>query len=175
MNLAQQTAVLGRTPGVLCALLGGHDEDLLHANYGPQTWSPFEIVGHLIQGEIEDWVPRARIILEHGVSRAFSSFDHRSAGDDSMGTTVAARLDTFERMRGENLRALRGFELDGARLALRGTHPELGEVTMANLIAMWATHDLHHIAQICKALAFGNREEVGPWRDYVGILPKGTP
>lgn len=175
MTLQHHVSTLESTVGVLRPLLSGHDERLLHANYGPQTWSPFDIVGHLIQGEIEDWVPRARIILEHGVSRAFDSFDHRSAGDDSMGTTVAARLDMFERMRGENLRALRGLELDEARLALRGTHPALGEVTMANLIAMWATHDLHHIAQVCKALAFGNREEVGPWRDYVGILPKETP
>lgn len=171
----RHVAVLERTPAVLRALLDGHSDGVLHANYGPGTWSPFEVLGHLIQGEIEDWVVRARIILEHGTARAFDAFDHRASGNDSMGTTIAARLDAFERLRSENLATLRAMGIDDAGLALRGLHPALGEVTLGNLIATWATHDLHHVAQICKAMAHQNRKDVGAWRAYLGILATGTP
>lgn len=163
---------LESTPGTLAALLDGVDDALLRADYGAGTWSPFDILGHLIQGEIEDWIPRARIVIEHGESRAFDPFDHRAAGDATIGIDGPSRLATFRRLREENLRALGAMRIDAPALTLRGMHPALGTVTLSELIATWATHDLHHIAQICKALAFQNRGDVGPWRAYLGIIAK---
>jgi len=174
-GLQRQIEVLERTPSVLRALLSGLDGTWSHRRYGEGTFCPMDVLGHLIQGEIEDWIPRARLILEHGTARPFEAFDHRASGDASMGATVSERLAAFERLREANLDALRALDLDDGDLSLRGTHPDLGEVTLGQLVATWATHDLHHIAQICKAMSYQNRERVGPWRAYLGIIPQDPP
>ncbi|MFG0276192.1 MAG: DinB family protein [Phycisphaerales bacterium] len=164
--------VLSATPQTLRALLGDLPDDLACANYGPDTFSPFDVLGHLIVGEREDWIPRARIILEHGESRPFTPFDHTARLRAEDGWTTASLLDAFARLRGENLAALDAMALTDADLAKTGTHPAFGRVTLGQLLTTWATHDLHHIAQVCKALAFQHRDGVGPWRAYLGILPR---
>ena len=174
-ELRHQIAILERTPSVLSAMLDGLDEAWLTTPYAPGAFSPYHVVGHLIIGEREDWIPRARIILEHGTSRPFEPFGHRSTIEPGEGPDIEGLLDELATLRAQNLEALRSFRLDAAGLALEGTHPDqaIGRVSMRQLIAGWATHDLHHIAQVCKGLAFHNRDAVGAWRASMGIIPPG--
>lgn len=162
--------VLTRTPGVLRALLGGVSEPWIRNNYGPETFNPFDVVGHLIHGEREDWIPRARIILEHGESRAFDVFDRYAMYEASKGKTLAELLDTFASLRAANVEALESLDITPEKLALRGTHPELGSVTLENHLATWVVHDLNHIHQIAKCMAFQYRDLMGPWVKYVGVF-----
>lgn len=162
--------LLSRTPAVLRALLAGLPEPWGTNNYGERTFSPFDVVGHLVHGEKADWVPRARIILDHGESRTFEPFDRYAMYEESRGKSLHDLLDEFERLRRANLEALRELHVTEKKLALRGRHPALGLVTLEQLLATWAAHDLNHIAQIAKALAFQYIEAVGPWRDYLSIL-----
>ncbi|HZW09986.1 MAG TPA: DinB family protein [Phycisphaerales bacterium] len=163
-------SILERTPPVLGALLTGLDPALTLGNYGPGTWSAYQAVGHLIVGEREDWIPRARIILGHGTARPFAPFPHDAAIHPESGRTLDDLLDEFAAVRSDNLVALRGLGITPAELDLRGRHPALGEVTLAQLLATWAAHDLHHIRQICRAIAWQSRELVGPWRAYINTL-----
>lgn len=163
-------AILERTPAVLRHWLGGQSERWTRRNYGAGTWSPFDIVGHLIHGERTDWIPRARIILEHGPERRFEPFDRFAQLEENRGRSMDELLATFGDQRVANLEILDGLALTESQLDLGGTHPELGRVTLGELIATWATHDLAHIAQIARAQAHQNRDDVGPWRDYMGIL-----
>lgn len=167
----QGIEVLGRTPAVLRALLGGLSDVWVLSNYGEKTFSPFDVVGHLIHGERTDWIPRARIILAHGEARAFDPFDRYAMYKDSQGKSLAELLDTFETLRRQNIGELQAMQLTPEKLALRGTHPELGAVTMEQLLAMWVVHDLNHIHQIAKSMAFQYRDNVGPWRRFVSIFP----
>ena len=167
----QGIEVLGRTPAVLRALLGGLSDVWVLSNYGDKTFSPFDVVGHLIHGERTDWIPRARIILAHGEARAFEPFDRYAMYKDSQGKSLAELLDTFETLRRQNIGELQAMQLTPEKLALRGTHPELGAVTMEQLLAMWVVHDLNHIHQIAKSMAFQYRDNVGPWRRFVSIFP----
>lgn len=164
--------ILERTPGVLRAMLGGVGEPWVMSNYGADTFSPFDVVGHLIHGERTDWMPRTRIILEHGESRPFDPFDRYAMYETSKGKTIGELLDTFESLRRDNVDALRGLALTPEDLARCGTHPELGTVTLENLLATWTLHDLNHIHQIAKAMAYQLRDGVGPWIEYITILPK---
>jgi hypothetical protein len=163
-------AVLERTPRVLRELLAGLDPELTRGSYGQGTWSAYHVVGHLIVGEGKDWIARARIILEHGAARPFDPFPHDACIEPEAGRSLDALLAEFATLRAANLATLRSFNLGPRHLALRGTHPSLGEVSLAQLLATWAAHDLHHIRQICKALAWQSRELVGPWRAYLNTL-----
>ena len=167
----QGIEVLGRTAAVLRALLGGLSDVWVLSNYGDKTFSPFDVVGHLIHGERTDWIPRARIILAHGEARAFEPFDRYAMYKDSKGKSLAELLDTFETLRSQNIGELQAMHLTPEKLALRGTHPELGAITMEQLLAMWVVHDLNHIHQIAKSMAFQYRENVGPWRRFVSLFP----
>lgn len=170
-SLARITEVLERTPRVLDALLRGQTEEWTHGNYGAGTWNAYEVVGHLIIGERDDWIPRARMILEHGESRVFEPFPHDAAIRPSSGRSLDELLDEFARMRGESLAALRGFGLVEADFARRGRHPAFGPVTLGQLLSTWAVHDLHHVRQIGRAMAYQARGLVGPWRAYLNTLP----
>lgn len=170
LDLAME--VLESTPSVLRAMLAGLSDQWTRAAYGPGTFSPFDVLGHLIDGEREDWIPRARLILEHGTTRPFQPFDHTSSGKPGDGATVEQRLRTFEALRAGSLDALRAMGLGEQQLRLRGMHPTLGEVTLRNLLATWAVHDIHHRAQVCKAMAWQYKEAVGPWRAFINTLPK---
>lgn len=171
-QIDQAAEVLERTPSTLRAMLSGVSEPWVRNNYGEKTFSPFDVVGHLIHGERTDWIPRARIILEHGEARPFEPFDRYAMYEDSRGRTMAELLSTFESLRRQNLGALRAMGLGPKQLGARGTHPELGAVTLRDLLAAWVCHDLNHIAQISKAMAHQYRDQVGSWRAYMSILPR---
>jgi hypothetical protein len=170
---AQRT--LARTPLVLRTLLEGLPDELVRANYGPGTWSPHEVVGHLIHGEKTDWVPRARHILQFGEAVPFEPFDRNGHAAMCREKTPAELLALFESVRAASLAELRSMSLTPADLARRGRHPELGPATLSQLLATWAVHDLNHIAQVCKGLAFQRRKEVGPWEAYLSILAPPAP
>jgi hypothetical protein len=172
MDLEGTLTLLARTPAALTALLIGLPEGLLSADEGPETFSPRDVVGHLIFGEETDWVPRIRIILEHGESRPFTPFDRTGFKAATIGRPIRERLERFARLRRANLEVVQGLDLGPVQLAQRGTHPALGPVTLGQLIASWAVHDLGHLAQISRVLARPYRDDVGPWREYLTILGK---
>jgi len=168
INEARQ--VFAATPGTLRAMLGDHADAWVRNNYGEKTFSPFDVVGHLIHGERTDWIPRARMILEHGENKTFEPFDRYAMYEASKGKSIGELLTTFEQLRGESIRALDDMNLTPEKLALRGRHPELGRVTLGQLLATWVAHDLNHISQVCKAMAYQYREAVGPWSAYLSVL-----
>jgi hypothetical protein len=163
-------ALLERTPVALNALLRDLPEIWTLRNEGENTWSAFDIVGHLIHGERTDWMPRAKWILEFGESKAFEPFDRRAQERESQGKKLPKLLDEFARARAENLDELRGMRLKPEDLALRGMHPALGVVTLSQLLATWAAHDLTHLHQLSRVLAHQYHEAVGPWSAYLGVL-----
>jgi hypothetical protein len=165
-------AVLERTPAALRGMLAGLPESWLLADEGPGTFSPRDIVGHLIHGEETDWIPRMRIILEHGESVPFTPFDRFAFRTASVGYATDALLDRFASLRAESLGALRAFALDEAALARTGTHPGLGRVTLRQLFAAWVVHDLGHVKQVARVMARQYAAAVGPWREYLTILDR---
>jgi hypothetical protein len=166
----EAAAILARTPATLDALLRGLPDGWIAAHEGGDTWSPFDVIGHLIHGERTDWVPRAKIILEHGEARAFDKFDRFAQFAVSEGRTLASLLDEFAAVRQSNLRELASLRLTDADLDRRGLHPELGVVTLRQLLATWMAHDLDHVAQIARVMARQYSDEVGPWRAYLRII-----
>jgi DinB superfamily len=169
-DLPETLDILGRTPTVVGALLRGTSGSWHALNEGPDTWSAFDVVGHFIHGEETDWVPRARIILEHGDSRPFEPFDRFAQLNRSDGWSLDDLLDKFAELRHGNLETVRSWHLTEAQLALPGRHPELGPVSLQQLLATWAVHDLNHIAQIARVMAKRYTEDVGPWRVYLSVL-----
>jgi hypothetical protein len=169
-SLDEAIAVLTRTPATLDALLRGMPDIWVRRNEGTDTWSPFDIVGHLVVGERTDWMPRARIILEKGEARPFDPFDRFAQAKESQGKSLEQLLDEFALLRRENLAALRGMKLHPADLPRRGTHPALGGVTLSELLATWAVHDLTHVHQLSRVMAHQYRDAVGPWSAYLGVL-----
>lgn len=168
--MEEGVAILARTPAVIDAMLRGLPEGWIAAHEGGETWSPFDIVGHLIHGERTDWLSRARIVLEHGDSRAFDKFDRFAQFAASEGRTLDSLLDEFAGLRRESLAALSALNLSDADLDRRGRHPELGGVTLRQLLATWVAHDLDHICQIARVLARQYTDEVGPWRAYMRVI-----
>ena len=172
-DLGKTIEVLERTPRVLHAWLGGLSDGWCRSNYGEATFSPFDVVGHLIHGEEADWVVRVRVILEQGESQPFAPFDRYAMFEASRGKSMADLLHTFATLRAKNLADLRARNLTPDQLDRRGTHPVFGGVTLRQLLATWAVHDLNHLSQVAKAMAFQYRHEVGPWKEYLSILPPG--
>ena len=170
LDLNEATAVLARTPATLDAMLRGLPDGWIQAHEGGETWSPFDVIGHLIHGEQTDWVPRAKIILEHGESRPFDKFNRFAQFAESEGRTLASLLDDFASLRQANLRELSALGITDADLDRRGRHPELGVVTLRQLLATWVAHDLDHVVQISRVLARQYSDEVGPWRAFLRII-----
>ena len=168
-------AMLGRTPEVLRALLLDLPPAWTHANEGPETFSPFDVVGHLIHGERTDWIPRAEIILQHGEERAFEPFDRFAQQEASRGKTLDELLDTFAALRAANLTRLQALRLGPEALRRRGRHPELGPVTLSQLLATWVVHDWNHVGQVARVLGRQYSDAVGPWRVYLPMLGRGLP
>lgn len=169
-RLDEARAVLARTPAVLRALLEGLPEPWLAATEGDGRWSAFEVIGHLVDGEETDWIPRARMILEHGTGRAFEPFDRFAHQRRAAGETLAGRLDRFEALRRANLAALDALVTGPADLARRGRHPEFGEVTLGQLLATWVAHDLDHLVQVGRTMARRYTAAAGPWTAYLRVL-----
>jgi uncharacterized damage-inducible protein DinB len=161
-------AVLERTPAVLRTLLLDLPDSWTAHNYGPNTWSAHQVVGHLIVAERDDWMPRLRRILEHGESKPFDPFPHDATSD----AALPAMLQEFARLRTGSLRDLQQLNLTTMDLARTGTHPALGRVTAGQLLSTWAVHDLHHLRQICLSMAWQARTDVGPWRAYLNTLTR---
>ena len=169
-TLAETLDILERTPVVLDRLLRGSSPSWHTVNEGPETWSAFDVVGHLIHGEETDWVPRARIILEDGERRAFEPFDRFAQLDRFNDWVLDDLLDRFAELRQTSLQTVRSWDLTDQQLALRGRHPELGPVTLRQLLATWAVHDLNHMGQIVRVMAKQYADEVGAWHAYLSIL-----
>ncbi|MFZ5818049.1 MAG: DinB family protein [Bacillota bacterium] len=168
-RLDEALAILERTPATLSALLTGLPERWVRATEGAGTWSPYDVVGHLIHGERVNWLPRVRQILQ-GEGRPFEPFDRTAFFAQSQGKSPAELLTTFADLRRENLATLRGMNLTPRDLERRGLHPELGEVRLDQLLATWAVHDLDHVAQIVRTMAKVYKAAVGPWGAYLSIL-----
>jgi hypothetical protein len=169
-SMEEAIALLTRTPATLNALLRGLPDLWTHRNEGKDTWSAFDIIGHLIVADRTDWMPRVRTILEHGESRPFEPFDRFAQAKESEGKSLEQLLDGFSRLRSESLAALQALNLQSADLARRGKHPALGSVTLRELLATWAVHDLTHLHQLSRVMAYQYREEVGPWSAFLGVL-----
>lgn len=169
-NLETSIALLSRTPAALNALLRDLPESWTHRNEGPNTWSPFDIVGHLIEGERNDWMTRAKLILESGETRPFDRFDREAFSREPQDVPIGTRLDEFARLRSANLQELRALRLKPVDLEKRGHHPVLGTVTLSNLLATWAAHDLTHLHQLSRVMAYQYRDVVGPWTRFLGVL-----
>ena len=169
-HLPHTIALLSRTPAVLDALLRDLPEAWTLANEGSNTWSPFEIVAHLIYGEHVDWIPRARVIVQFGETKAFEPFDRSGHIPEMHGKSLGQLLDKFARARSESLDQLRAMNLQKADLERRGRHPAFGPVTLSQHLASWACHDLTHLHQISRAMAHQYRQAVGPWQAYLGVL-----
>jgi len=162
--------LLERTPRTLRVMLEGLPPTWIENNEGDKTWSPFNVLGHLIHGERTDWIPRARLILEKGETVTFTPFDRFAQMRESRGKALLDLLAEFERLRDENVDALRGMRLTPNDLERTGMHPELGRVTLGQLLATWVAHDMDHVVQIARTMAKQYQGAVGPWREYLSVV-----
>jgi hypothetical protein len=169
-QLEQTISFLSCTPAALDALLRDLPESWTHRNEGENTWSAFDIIGHLIEGERNDWMTRAKIILEHGETLPFARFNREGFTQMPQDVSIGARLDEFARLRSANLDELRALHLKPEDLEKRGLHPVLGVVTLSQLLATWAAHDLTHLHQLSRVMAYQQRDAVGPWTKFLGVL-----
>lgn len=169
-DLNHAISVLVKTPSTLERLLTGLPEEWTMANEGPETWSPYDVLGHLVHGERTDWIPRIMIIMNDSDQKTFAPFDRFAQFEESKGKTLAELLEEFAYLRDQNLHRLRGFELNEQDLNRQGIHPALGPVTLKQVIATWVAHDLGHIVQISRVLAKQYKAEVGPWTQYLRVL-----
>ncbi len=169
-QLDEGLGILARTPATLDALLRGLPPHWIAAHEGGETWSPFDVIGHLVHGERTDWVSRARIILEHGQARPFSAVDRLAQFDANRGRTLESLLEEFAALRRESLAAVVSMQLTPDDLDRTGRHPVFGQVTLRQVLATWVAHDLDHIVQVARTLAKQYSDEVGPWRAYLGVI-----
>lgn len=168
-NINEAVTLLTRTSAGLASLLEGLPDTWITATEGVDTWSPYDVIGHLIHGERTDWIPRARHILA-GETRPFDKFDRTAQFTVSQGKSLGDLLVEFAALRRDNIAALREMNLTREDLDRKGMHPELGEVTLGQLLATWVVHDLDHVAQIARVMAKAYASAVGPWTAYLSIL-----
>ncbi len=171
-DLASSREVLARTPATLRALIGEISAGWTEAATADGSWRAFDILGHLIQGDQEDWIPRTRIILAHGEGEPFVPFDRSGFERATAGKDLAQLLDDFAKLRARNLRALDEMRLDEGMLDKKGTHPTFGQVTLREMLATWTAHDLSHIGQVADSMARRYRDDVGPWRRFLPVLDR---
>ncbi len=169
-RLSEAIQVLSSTPHVLKSLLGGLSEDWINQNEGPETWSPYDIIGHLIHGEKTDWIPRAQIVLSYSKDKRFVPFDRFAQFSESAGKTMETLLEEFEILRKQNINILESLKIKDNDYQRIGIHPEFGEVTFGQLLSTWVAHDLGHISQIVRVMAKRYKEDAGPWVKYLMIL-----
>jgi len=169
-NLKEAIEILERTPAVLMSLLNGLSDRWIYNNEGGESWNPFDIVGHLIHGDKKDWIERAKIILEFGEEKPFEPFDRFAQFEDSEGKTLYDLLEEFAKLRNENIDVLNELNLNENDFNKKGMHPELGRVTLKQLLSTWVVHDLSHIRQISRVMAKQYKKELGPWETYLPIM-----
>ena len=169
-NLETAIPVFVRTPALLREMLSGLPDVWTMSNEGGDSWSPFDVVGHLVALERIDWMPRARIILEHGKAHPFDPVDRFAMFNESEGKSLAQLLDEFASLRAQNIGELHQMKLTAEDLAREGTHPALGDVRLSELLAAWVVHDLNHVHQIAQTMARQYGGAVGVWREYLDIL-----
>ncbi|UFH54224.1 DinB family protein [Spirosoma sp. KNUC1025] len=169
-SLEKSFDVLERTPAVLDTMLQGISADWTSVNEGDGTWSVYDVIGHLIHGEKTDWIPRAELILSDKPDKTFAPFDRFAQFDESPGKSLAQLLDEFKALRQQNMAWLRSKNPGGNDFEKTGIHPAFGSVTLSQLLATWAVHDLNHIAQIVRVMAYQYKSAVGPWIEYLRIL-----
>jgi len=172
-DLQAAKAVLSRTPHTLSIFLRDLPEPWIRQNEGPDTWNAFDVVGHLIHGDQNDWIKRARIILDHGISRPFDPYDRFAQLEANKNKDMGELLNEFASARKQSLAALDGLGITPEKLQLQGMHPKLGVVTLGQLLSTWVVHDLDHIMQISRVMGKGYAQEVGPWSAYLRILKEG--
>lgn len=172
-SLEKAIQVLERTPAIFESLLSGISRDWSHCSEGPDSFSPFDVLGHLIDGEETDWIIRARLILESGPSRSFEPYDRFRHYQRNNGRSTEDLLDEFTSLRARNISVLRGWNLTESDLDRQGVHPEFGQVSLRQLLASWVVHDLGHIGQAVRVMAKQFDEEVGPWKAYLPVLQSG--
>ncbi len=172
-NINKSLEILERTPLVLETMLNGLSDEWIKNNEGPETWSPFDILGHLVHGEKTDWIPRMEIILADITDKSFVPFDRFAQFNESKGKTMKQLLDEFRALRKQNVERLRSKNLRQDDFARGGIHPAFGPVTLLQLLSTWVVHDLNHISQISRVMAKQYKGEVGPWVEYLGILTVG--
>jgi len=171
-SVSKSIEIISRTPQVLQSLLGGLSEDWTAQNEGENTWSPFDVVGHLIHAEKTDWIPRMEIILSESRDKSFPPFDRFAQLRNNTGKTMRQLLQEFADIRKRNVGILESRQLTSEELSMTGFHPEFGEVTLVQLLATWTVHDLNHIVQICRTMAKQYRQEVGPWTQYLLVIQR---
>jgi|ERR1019366_2885570 hypothetical protein len=171
-DLNKSIEILERTPGVVTALLQGLSSEWLFNNEGEDTWSPYDIIGHIIEGEKTDWIPRMRIILSDNDDKRFVPFNRFAQLNNDKNKPIDALLHEFTEWRKNNILELREANLNEEKLNKKGIHPEFGEVTLRQLLATWVAHDLNHIFQICRVMARQYKEEIGPWTKYISVVNK---
>ena len=169
-SVVRSVEILKQTPGTLIHMLAGLSPYWTASVGNTENWSPFDVLGHLIHGDETDWIPRAEIILAQGESTTFEPFDRVAQFERSRGKTLGDLLTEFAHIRNTNIESMLRWQLTPEQIALEGFHPELGKVTLAQLIATWVIHDLDHIRQIANYLAAKYTDNVGPWRAYLSIL-----
>ena len=169
-TFSEGVAILERTPAVIDAMLRDLPDGWTQAHEGGESWSPYDVVGHLIHGERTDWIARAKRLIEHGESVPFDKFDRLAQFEASKGRALNSLLDEFAEARKESLRELHAMNLTEADMDRRGRHPALGAVTLRNLLATWVAHDLDHVTQIARVIARQYTDEVGPWRAYLRVI-----
>jgi hypothetical protein len=171
-DLPKSIEILSRTPSVLEALLNGISKEWILNNEGPETWSPFDVVGHLIHGEKTDWIPRMELILSHKSNKTFEPFDRFAQFEQSKGKSLAQLLHEFKDRRLKNIAILQSKNITSADLLKTGNHPAFGAVTLEQLLSTWVAHDLGHVAQISRVMAKQYKEAVGPWRQFLPVLDR---
>ncbi|NND62481.1 MAG: DinB family protein [Flavobacteriaceae bacterium] len=169
-KLSESISVLERTPKVMKSLLEGLSDAWTAQNEGPETWSPYDVIGHLVHGEETDWLPRIKIILSTSENKTFDPYDRFAQFELSKGKSMQQLLDEFESLRQSNMKELRELNLTKEQLQMQGIHPELGPVTLSQVLSAWVVHDLGHIVQISRVMAKQYKDEVGPWPQYLTVL-----
>ena len=169
-TIEKSIEILERTPAVLKTLLSGLSDEWIINNEGPETFSPYDVIGHLIHGEKTDWTARTKMILEFGASKTFVPWDRFAQYEESKGKNLDQLLNEFERIRKDNMVWIKSLNLTETDLDKKGLHPKLGEVTLRNLMTTWVVHDLTHIAQVTRVMAKQYKEEMGPWPEFFRIL-----
>jgi len=169
-SIGKSLEILSRTPDILKIMLGGLSKEWIKNNEGEKTWSPYNVVGHLVHGEKTDWIKRTEIILSELENKTFTPFDRFAQDNNDQFVPIEELLKEFKELRLKNLEKLKSFQLDEDKLSRTGIHPDLGVVQLKELLSTWTVHDLGHIAQLSRVMAKQYATEVGPWKKYLGIL-----